>query len=530
MRLRRTLLLLALLVVARPVAAQELNLSGFDDYVRQALRDWEVPGVAIAIVKNDAVVLARGYGVRKTGDPTPVDERTVFAIGSVSKAFTAAAVAALVDDGKVKWSDPVAKHLPGFELFDPYVTRELTITDLLTHRSGLDRADMLWYGTTHDREEILRRVRFQKPTWSFRSQFGYNNNLFIAAGQIVARVSGQSWDQFVARRFFQPLGMTSTNTTAAALSSYPNLATPHSRLEGRVQPVPWRVLDNAGPAGSIYSNVTDMAQWIRLQLGTGQHQGRQVLSRDVMKEMHTPQIVIRPESNFALLFPSAHFITYGLGWFMHDYQGRKVIDHTGNIDGMSALIALLPEENVGLVILSNLSSNSLPKSLELKLLDLILRAPARDWSQELLKESRARDAQALAAEQKLLQQRIPGTRPTLALEKYAGTYLDDLYGEAILSLTDGRLTMRIAGGGISDLEHWHYDLFRATPRDGPARRSMVTFTINAQGQVEELKLQTPGAAPATFKGPLSGPLPAGRAGRGGASGIVSREGAKTRRR
>ena len=499
MRLRRTLLLLALLFVAKPVAAQQLNLSGFDDYVRQALRDWEVPGVAIAIVKNDSVVFAKGYGVRRLGEPTPVDEHTVFAVGSVSKAFTAAAVATLVDDGKVSWNDPVTKHLPGFELFDPYVTRELTITDLLTHRSGLDRADLLWYGTTHDRDEILRRLRFQQPSWSLRSHFGYNNNLFLAAGQLVAHVSGQSWDEWIARRLFQPLGMTSTNSSVTALQSHPNLATPHSKLEGRVQPIPWRQIDNVGPAGSINSTAVDMAQWIRLQLGTGQYQGRQVLSRAVVQEMHTPQMIIRPEATSTLLFPAAHFIAYGLGWFLHDYHGRKVIDHTGNIDGMSALVALLPEENLGFVILSNLNSTSLPKALEFTLLDLILQAPAKDWSQQLLQESRARDAQALAAEEKLLQQRVPGTRPSLGLEKYAGTCRNDLYGEAILSLTDGRLTMRIAGGGLSDLEHWHYDLFRATPRDRPTRKSLVTFAIDPQGTVEELKLQIPGSATAVFR-------------------------------
>ncbi|HMV82302.1 MAG TPA: serine hydrolase [Blastocatellia bacterium] len=505
MRFRKTLFLLALLIVARPVAAQEFKLTGFDDYVRQALKDWEVPGLAIAIVRNDVVVLAKGYGVRKFGEPAPVDEHTVFAVGSVSKAFTAAAVAALVDDGKVKWDDPVTKHLPGFELFDPYVTRELTITDLLTHRAGLDRADMLWYGTSYDRDEIVRRVRLQKPSWSFRSRFGYNNNMFLTAGQLVARVSGRSWDEFIAERFFKPLGMTSTNSSVTALKSNLNLATPHSRLPGlpslenRVQPIAWRLMDNIGPAGSINSNVTDMAQWVRLQLSAGQYGGRQILSPAVLKEMHTPQMLIRPEPPWSTLFPAAHFITYGMGWFLHDYQGRKVVDHTGNIDGMTALVALLPEEKIGFVILSNMNSTNLPKALEFKLLDLILQAPTKDWSWEMLKETKAREAQALAAEQKQLQERITGTHPTLALENYAGAYADDLYGEARISFTDGKLTMSIAGSALSDLEHWQYDAFRATPRDRPTRKSLVSFALNSQGKVEELKLNVTGSAAVVFR-------------------------------
>src|SRR5918993_1303981 len=232
MRLRQTtiplvLVLTLLLAGAGRARAQEAPLAGFDDYVNQALKDWEVPGLAVAVVKDDRIVFAKGYGVRELGKPAPVNERTLFAIGSSSKAFTAASVAMLVDEGKVKWDDPVTKYLPGFELYDPYVTRELTVRDLLSHRSGLERGDLLWYGTEYDRDEILRRARHIRPSWSLRSRFGYQNLMYLAAGQLVARVGGKSWDEFVRQRIFSPLGMTASGTSIRDLSSSDNVASPH---------------------------------------------------------------------------------------------------------------------------------------------------------------------------------------------------------------------------------------------------------------------------------------------------------------
>ena len=237
-RFRLITFFLFVLVAVPPAHAQDAPLNGFDDYVNKALRDWEVPGLAIAIVKDDRIVLAKGYGVRKLGDPTPVNERTLFAIGSSSKAFTAASVAMLVDEGKLKWDDPATKYLPGFETFDPYVTRELTVRDLLSHRSGLERGDLLWYGTEYDRDEILRRARYLKPTWSLRSTFGYQNLMFLAAGQLIAKVSGKSWDEFIRQRIFTPLGMTASSTSIKDLKNSDNVSSPHAKVEDKVEAIP----------------------------------------------------------------------------------------------------------------------------------------------------------------------------------------------------------------------------------------------------------------------------------------------------
>ena len=239
-RIASLMTLLLLLLAGPPARAQQAPLAGLDDYVTKAMKDWGVPGLAIAVIKDDRVVLARGYGVRELGKPEPVDERTIFAIGSSSKAFTAAAIAMLVDEKKLKWDDPATQYLPDLQLYDPYASRELTVRDLLTHRVGLDRGDQLWYATTLEREEILRRVRYLKPSSSMRSRFGYQNLMFLAAGQIVRSVSGKEWDDFVRERIFVPLGMNDTGTSVRTLSQSRDVAAPHAevRRSGRAHPLP----------------------------------------------------------------------------------------------------------------------------------------------------------------------------------------------------------------------------------------------------------------------------------------------------
>lgn len=497
--IRLITLLFSVLVISQSAPGQEAPLAGFDDYVNKAIRDWEVPGIAIAIVKDDKIVLAKGYGVRKLGDPVPVDERTLFAIGSSSKAFTAASIAMLVDEGKLKWDDPATKYLPGFETFDPYVTRELTVRDLMTHRSGLERGDFLWYGSEYGRDEILRRTRFLKPTWSLRSTFGYQNLMYLAAGQVVAKINGKSWDEFIAQRIFTPLGMTSSNTSIKAFKNGDNVATPHAKFEDKVEPIAWRNIDNIAPAGSINSNALDMAQWVRLQLGQGSYQNQRLISSGVVKEMHTPQTVIRVEPPFTLLYPEAHFLNYGIGWFLHDYRGRKVIEHGGAIDGMRAQVAMIPEEKLGIVILTNMNGTTLPLPLMFRIFDAYIGAPQRDWSADMLKTVKSLQEQGKAAEKKAEADRVTGTRPSLALESYAGTYKNDLYGEVKVKNEGGKLNLNFGPALKSDLEHWHYDTFRARFRGAGVTNASTTFSLNSQGKVGTVTLNLPGLSDYPFK-------------------------------
>lgn len=490
LRARVSIIILTLcaLVPTSPALAQEAPLKEFDEYVNKALKEWDVPGVAIAVVKNDKVVLARGYGVRKLGDPTPVDEKTLFAIGSSSKAFTAAAIAMLVDEGKLKWDDPATKYLPGFQLYDPYVTREMTVRDLLCHRSGLDRGDFIWYATPYDRDEIWRRIRYVKPSSSFRSKFGYQNIMYLTAGQVVARISGKSWDDFISERILNPLGMTSSNTTIRAFSGQSNVSTPHAKVEEKVQTIPWRNIDNIAPAGSINSNVADMAQWVRLQLAEGSYNGKQLISSGGIKEMQEPQTIIPADPQWSLFMPDTHFRTYGLGWMLHDYKGKKVVQHGGAIDGMSAMVGMIPEEKLGVVILSNLSGQLVPTALMFRIFDAYLGAPSRDWSAEMLKGIKKLEEQGKAAEKKREESRVKGTQPSLALEKYAGTYNDEAFGDAKIILENGKLVLRTPGF-VADLEHWHYDTFRATFREAAlGGKTLATFTLNSDGKTDALNV------------------------------------------
>ena len=489
MMFRASALLAIMVCAAQFGLAQEAPGKEFDDYVNKALKQWDVPGVSIAIVKNDQIVFAKGYGVRKLGDPTPVDEKTLFAIGSASKAFTAASIGMLMDEGKLKWDDPAAKYLPGFQLFDPYATREITVRDLLCHRSGLERGDLLWYGSDLSRDEIVRRVRYLKPSWSFRGMFGYQNIMFLAAGQIVPSVTGKSWDDFVRERIFIPLGMTSSNTSIKDLAKSTNVATPHTKIDEKVETIPWRNIDNIAPAGSINSNVVDMAQWTRLHLGEGKYQGKQLVSSGTVKEMHTPQTIIRTEGIWEKLFPEAHFLTYGLGWFLQDYHGRKVVQHGGNIDGMSALVAMMPEEKLGVVVLTNLNGTTLPTVLANTIFDWYTKSPQKDWSTELYKSIKGLEDVQKAAEKKKEEARVAGTSPSLPLEKYAGTYKDEMYGEAKVTVKDGKLVATYGAAFAGELEHWHYNTFRVRWRDRSLGKGFINFTLKDDGTVDEMKLE-----------------------------------------
>jgi CubicO group peptidase (beta-lactamase class C family) len=498
----RFLYMLAAIAVIAPTTSRAQAREpypGLDAYVEAARKTWKVPGVAISIVRNDSVIYARGYGVKDMTKPERVTERTVFAIGSSSKAFTAAGIALLVDEKKVAWDDPAEKHLSGFHLFDPYASRELTIRDLLSHRSGLARGDMLWYGTELDRDEIMRRTRFLTPSWSFRAQFGYQNLMYLAAGQLTARVANTTWDDFIERRIFQPLGMAGSNTTIRALASLSDVATPHAEIDDTVRVIPWRNIDNIAPAGSINSHVVDMAQWVRLQLGKGKYGGKQIISERRVDEMHSPHTIVPLDGAWKRLNPEAHLMAYGLGWFLSDYEGRLVVQHGGNIDGMSALVAMLPEEKLGVVILTNMGGSGLAYVLMHKLWDLHLKTPkARDWNAEMRKTTDSLTARAREAQKKREAERVANTKPSLPLPQYAGVYVDSMYGEIRVRADSSKLRIDRGPAFQGELEHWHFDTFRARWAARSLGTTFVTFRLNAQGKVDELQMDL-GGAPTNFK-------------------------------
>lgn len=476
------------LLLSVGVLAQNAPFPGFDDYVNKAMKDWDVPGMSIAIVKDDKVVFAKGYGVREVGKPNPVDENTIFAIGSSSKAFTSASIAMLVDEGKMKWDDPVSKYLPGFQLFDPYVTRQMMVRDLLTHRIGLERGDQLWYATAYTRDEVLRRVRFLEPSSSVRSRFGYQNIMYLAAGQMIPSITTKSWDDFIAERIFTPLGMKYSSTTIRNLSKSDDVSTPHVKIDGKVEPVAWRLIDNIGPAGSINSNAVDMAQWVRMQLGKGKFEGKQIVSEAAIREMHMPQTVIRLEGQYPLLYPDAHFFNYGMGWFLSDFRGKKLVEHGGAIDGMRALVAMIPEEKTGLVILTNMNGTILPQYLAYRIFDAYMGKEPKDWAAEALPRIKAQEQQALAAQTRALNDRVKGTNPSLGLQEYAGTYQSEMYGDVEIKSDGGKLGITFGPYYNGEIEHWNYDTFQVTWKDKAQGKGFITFNLNARGKVDTVDM------------------------------------------
>lgn len=487
--LRRSLVVVALTATASSSLASQTRepFAGFDAYMNAAIKTWKVPGMAIAIVRNDSVIYAKGYGVQDIGKGTPVDEKTIFAIGSSSKAFTSASIAMLVDEKKVDLDAQATKYLPGFQLADAYATREITVRDLLSHRSGLARGELAWYGSGFDRDEIVRRVRFLQPSWSLRSQFGYQNIMYIASGQIAAHVSGMTWDDFVQQRLFTPLGMSASTTTMRGLEKRSNVATPHALEDSTVRTVAWRNIDNAGPAGSINSNVVDMAQWVRLQLNDGMIGNKRLISKRMVDEMHTPQTIIRIDSAALAFNPETHFSSYGLGWFLEDYRGREVIHHGGNVDGFTALVAMLPEEKFGYVMLTNMNGTGMPAALMHKVFDLQLKAPARDWSGDAYKRQQQAQARAAAAQARAgAPQKVAGGKPSLALSEYVGTYADSLHGDIVVTEQAGALRMAMGPNWNGPMEFWNAENFRVKFDTPVLPAFFVQFHITPASKVNEL--------------------------------------------
>ena len=489
---RRSAILLAsawLSLSAHPAEAQRAPLAGLDAYVERSMRDWQVPGLALAVVRHDSVIYARGYGVREFGQPGAVDAHTLFAIASTTKAFTAAALGMLVDEGKVRWDDPVSRHLPWFMVQDPYVTRELTVRDLLTHRAGVARSDNLWLAGPFDRTEVLRRARHLASTSGFRAGYGYHNIMFMAAGEVAGAASGMTWDDFVAQRIFRPLGMTRTTTHTAIAAADGNVAAPHVKVDGRVLASTLRDYDNIGGAGAIFSSVHDMAQWLRMQLAGGSYGGQTILQAATLKEMRTPQVVVRLDSIAERLFPDTHFQAYGLGWLLQDYHGYRMVHHSGWLNWTRTQVTMVPDRRLGVVVIANLNDSNLQLALSLRILDALLGLAPTDWSAEYLALARRSDERAAAQAKETEAARVANTTPSLAPAAYVGTYTNQVYGDVTVVLENERLVLRYAPPDyVGDLEHWHYDTFRAVWRRAGFGRDFVTFTLDARARVAELRL------------------------------------------
>lgn len=486
----RLMLLTSLL--AAPAAAQQRPLTGLDPYIAKAMTDWRVPGLAIVVVKDDSVLFIKGYGVRELGKPEPVTVHTRFGNMSTTKAFTALLIAMLADSGRLSFDDPVQKHLPAVQFADPYVTREITVRDLLTHRVGFGDPDYLWSNSGWDFAAIVPRLRFVPATSSFRSRFQYNNVTYALAGDAAAHAAGTTWQSLLHARILGPLGMTESYADAAEMlaAGITDVTAPHGIVRDtvRVLPAPLTGIDAIAPAGSVFSTVTDMAKWLRFLLDSARVAGRRLVSAQNFAQLFKPQqILAKPfYPTAALVHP--HFQAYGLGWMLQDYRGEFVAMHTGSIEGRSAIVGLLPDRRVGVAIFTNLDHSELRHALMYTVFDRFLGAStAHDWSAEMRAMYKGLADSTAAARRAQESKRVTGTHPTLPLERYAGTYADSLFGTATVGLNDGRLTFQ-AGQMTGQLEHWQYDVFRVNWRDPFWDTEYVSFAIDPDGRVGELRV------------------------------------------
>lgn len=466
------------------------KLKELEKYYQKALEQWEVPGMAIGIVKDNELIFAKGFGVKDINHSKKINKNTNFAIASNTKAFTAAGIMILSEEGKLSLSDKVQDHLPWFELYDSYVSEHMTIRDLLCHRSGLVTfsGDLIWYLSDHSPEEIVRRARFLKPAYGFRESYGYSNIMFITAGLIIEKVSGLSLEEFMKEKYFEPLQMDRTIISTSDIESMGNYAQPHIDIEGEVKKIPYANWDNGKAMGGIISNVVDVSKWLKLQLNKGIIDGDTIFSAESQEEMWTSQISRKVSSYSKELWPSTHFKGYGLGWGLFDYLGRKVIMHTGGYDGTISATVLIPEENLGIVILTN-KITSLYSPVLYKTLDAFLGGEEKDWATIIL-ERMNKNRQGSEEVKEDNTEKIAA----LGLDKYQGYYSGNVYGGVSISFEDKGLYIRFehTKDFHSPLTHINANTFEIKFPDAPSLpKGTVCFVLDENEKVSQLIIDIP---------------------------------------
>jgi len=471
-------LLALLLVLTSLAAAQGGRPAELDAVVEQSLKAFGAPGVAVGVVRDGKVVLARGYGLRDTKRGLPVTLHTRFAIGSLTKSFTASVAAMLVDEGTLDWDRPVREYLPWFRLQDRAATEMITARDMLTHRSGLPRHDFLRFAVPLEREELVRRLAWLQPTRPFRAAYQYNNLMYVTAGYLEGVLAGSTWEQLVSDRIFKPLGMAESNTSVLDSQKADDYAKPYERRKGAVEEVDFYVYQKfgVGPNGAVNSSIQDMLKYLEFQMGDGKASGKQLVSAAQMREMHTPQFVT-PSGGA----PEFDLNCYGLAWSIASYRGRRLIHHGGSITGFRAWIGFLPADKLGLVVLSNMSGN-LTEALALTLADRLLGLEPIDWTKRM---NRPEPERKLPPPQ-------PGTHPSHPLKDFAGEYLHPAYGVARIEAQEDGLNVIFPARQIK-LSHYHYDIFQG---EGAW---LVQFVMDRAGKIESVLLPLePAARPLVF--------------------------------
>lgn len=499
--LRLCVLLFTCLAIGAFGSAQSLSPTEIDKYVARAMTAFNVPGFALAVIKDGKVAYAKGYGLRRLGESARVDEQTLFLLGSTTKAFTAAALAMIVDEGKLEWDRPIRNYLPWFEMYDPYASQEVTVRDLLSHRSGLGlgEGDLLFLPDTDlSSREIAKRVKFLRPASSFRSHHAYSNLGVISAAEVIPELTGQSWENYLSKRIFLPLGMSSTRTDTKGLTPADNIASSHDRVRGKIQPVAWPDIPSANAVGGIVSNLDDMSRWVIVQLNRGKLPDceKRLFSKEQSRQMWTGASFpddwpAAPEPGME--FTGSKFSEYGLGWYIYDYRGARIVEHIGG-STQTAQVVLMPEQNAGFVLFSNspVATAAEIDAVTKHLMDLILGLSDFDWILKYQDGLHSQLKEADESMQKAAATRDDYSRPSLPLAAYAGTYHDTWYGQIQLSLENGSLVFRSSHSKrmVGDVEFWQHDSFTVRWRDGFVPDAYIYFTIKPDATVEGFKMSS----------------------------------------
>lgn len=485
--MKRTILTFLLLLIALPLAAaQKVDTAAIDDIMTKALAAWHIPGASIAVVRNGEVVYLKGYGVRDITTKEPVTPDTLFALASMTKAFTSTAIGTLVDEKKMSWDDPVRKYLDYFRLSDACADSQVTIRDVLSHRTGLGGHEELLFGVPWNREEAIRRIGRVSLENPFRSGYEYQNQMYVAAGEAAAAAAHESWEDLVRSRITGPLGMTRTKFTIADARATDDHAVGHSwKDDGTVSVFHWYDDTNVGAAGSMHASARDLSRWLLLQLSDGAVGDKRIISAESLAETHMPQTVIRVETSSKENNPETNMMAYALGWFAQDYRGEFLVWHTGSLNGFRAMTTLLPGRNIGFVILTNLGRTPPRVAIRANLVDLFTGKPKRDWNAYYLALEKKREDES-AAKKKIAESMRKNAPATHELAAYAGEYEHPAYGTATVTAQGNALTLSWTAMTLP-LEHVHYDVFRAASEADDIDEE-VTFAMDANGDIASMRI------------------------------------------
>lgn len=460
------------------------NIPGLDEYCKTAIAEWQVPGIAVAVIKDGELLLARGYGVSDMGSKTPVDENTIFPIASCTKSFAAAMVGRLVDQKKIEWDDPISSHVPGLVVPSSVPGVEPTVRHALQNRTGLPNANMLWRSGEFSAEEILRRVRLLQPVAAPGEKMIYNNVLYMAAGKAAEHVSGRPWNEFVTSEFLKPLGMERSLADSSRVREFANVASPHALIDGEIKAVEGHCPDVIAPAGAVHSTAADLAQWLMMHLNKGRFRGRQILTERTVEQLHKP--VEPPPDDAETPVQKSLLSRYAMGWFVNRHAGRDIVEHAGGQNGIMSWMAFEPGQRAGVVVLSNAHRTGINFALRTWILDRLLNQPDKDWS-VLLRADYTKGRQKLRdAKAEFAAKRKPDKQNTLRPSEFTGTYVSPLYSSIHVSARYGQLSLKCGTRFHGKMQHWQGNSYRVFFSDPLIHDWLVTFTV-ADGKVVSLR-------------------------------------------